>query len=140
MAFNNPVYFVDIYGRDFFGVIPDNLSGIGSIQNNTGNNYSGAGSTGKNGTLTPTTITPGNNGGSNTDNMGDTDFIYPTPSNPINGMTCGKFKIGANDAELNPNPKPGMPNNANLTNFRSYDSGIPSKPFPSRQGPYNPYY
>jgi RHS repeat-associated protein len=119
-ALNDPVNMIDPNGLDARGLFPDNLGGIGSINNTTTNVYFGNASTGQHGTSQVIGMCGGQHGGNAGAPRGDVDFIYATPQTPINGMTSGAFKIGANDATLVPNPLPGMPNNARLSNFRAY--------------------
>lgn len=117
---NDPINFIDPSGLDGESLLWDNLSGIGSVNNTTGNVYFGNASTGQHGTSKVVGVCPGLFGGSAGANLGDIDFVYPNSQTPINGKISGAFKIGANNATLVPDPLPGMPNNAKLSNYSAY--------------------
>jgi RHS repeat-associated protein len=120
---------VDPLGNDMDGWICGNpnglLSGIGSAINETGNTYPANASQGRHGRGEATVVAPGPNavtGGGYGKNprLNDLDFVFPTPTSPINGKTDGAFKIGSNMAIIKPDPKPDMPNNAKITGYTSY--------------------
>jgi RHS repeat-associated protein len=121
---NSPVNMVDILGLDLQCLLPGAnpagyFSGMGSVQNNTTNTYPANASPGRHGTGESTVARPGLSGGG-TNRLNDMDFIFPTPQSPINGRTNGAFKVGSNRSNLNPNPLPGMTNNASIDTFRGY--------------------
>jgi hypothetical protein len=97
-------------------------SGIGSVINKTGNTYPASASNGKRGKQQLITVVSGITGGRYRKNKrpNDIDFVYPTRSCPLNGKTNGAFKIGSNEAVIQPDPKPGMLNNASISFYHAY--------------------
>lgn len=90
-------------------IFPDIFNlGVGTVENKTTRTFSGNASHGKNGELQPVLIGPGAWGGARPligptgEKLDDIDFVFPTKEKPVNGMVDGAYKIGSNDATVEP--------------------------------------
>jgi hypothetical protein len=96
--------------------------GIGMINNRTNATFIGMAGHGKGGPKTMARIPPGKWGGGNPlkglkgeDGLNDIDFVFATPTTPINGQKSGVFKIGGHEASIVQ-----QKNGFHIENFDSY--------------------
>lgn len=106
-------------------LLPDLLNrGIGTVDNQTEETFIAEASETKDSAKMFTPLPPGTWGGSSPargpkgEQLHDIDFVFATPTTPINGKTSGKFKIGSNDATIvsDPNDK----QNSKIEDFTGY--------------------
>jgi hypothetical protein len=98
--------------------------GIGTLNNKTNKDFLGNASCGKGGESQEATFTPGKWGmkgkGLPSCPVGktDIDFVFPTKKTPINNATKGAFKIGSNDATIEPDTED--QSNSKIDDFEGY--------------------
>lgn len=104
---------------DFFNL------GIGTVDNQTNKIFIAEASEKKAGPKLLIKLGPGEWGGSRPaegpqgEKLRDIDFVFATPTTPINGQTKGKFKIGSNDAVISPDPKDNK--NSEIDDFERFE-------------------
>lgn len=106
-------------------LLPDLLNrGTGTVANQTDKVFVVEASEFKEGAKVMALLKPGTWGGSTPlpgpkgEKLHDIDFVFATPTTPINGQTKGKFKIGSNDATISPDPKNKL--NSMIDDFTGY--------------------
>lgn len=98
---------------------------IGTVDNQTNKIFIAQASEKRDGPKLFTKLGPGEWGGSRPakgpqgEKLRDIDFVFATPTTPINGQTKGKFKIGSNDAVISPDPKDSK--NSEIDDFTRFE-------------------
>ena len=100
--------------------------GLGTVNNQTDKTFIAEASEKKDSLKIFTVIKRGKWGGAHPaegqagEKLHDIDFVWATPTTPLNGQTKGKFKIGSNDATIYPDPK--AKDNSKIDNFTRYET------------------